>query len=149
MIRKGELRDINSIVEFQMRMAMETENLKLDENVLRKGVKAVFENPERGHYYIAESETNVMGSMLTTYEWSDWRNGTIVWLQSVYILPEYRGQKLFSKMYDFVKHIFEKDASIQGIRLYVDKTNLHAQKVYKSIGMTNEHYHMFEWIKTF
>ncbi len=149
MIREAHISDADTIVDFQLRMAMETEDLQLDKTILEKGVKAVFNDESKGHYYIAEVNGKVVGSMLTTYEWSDWRNGTVIWLQSVFVLPEYRRMKIFRKLYDYVKIKFQNDDNVRGIRLYVDKTNNNAQKVYKAIGMTNEHYQLFEWMKVF
>lgn len=147
MIREATIKDMDTIIDFQLKMAMETENVKLDVNILKSGVNTLFNKPEMGLYYVAEVDGKVVGSTMTTYEWSDWRNATIIWLQSVYFLPEYRNQKLFSKMYAYIKAKVEADNSIGGIRLYVDKTNLHAQKVYNAIGMNGEHYDTYEWIK--
>jgi len=148
MIRKAEIKDADVIIDFQLKMAMETEGITLDLGVLKAGVNTLFKNPDKGLYYVAEVDGKVVGSTMTTYEWSDWRNATMIWLQSVYFLPEYRNQKLFSKMYAFIKKHVESDESLCGIRLYVDKTNKHAQKVYKALGITGEHYDTYEWIKT-
>lgn len=147
MIREATIKDMEVIIDFQLKMAMETENVSLDLRILKPGVKALFEKPEMGLYYVAEADGKIVGSTMTTYEWSDWRNATMIWLQSVYFLPEYRNKKLFSKMYAFIKAKVKADESFCGIRLYVDKTNLHAQKVYKAIGMDGEHYDTYEWIK--
>ena len=147
MIREATIKDMDTIIDFQLKMAMETEDARLDVNILKPGVKALFNKPEMGLYYVAEVNGKVVGSTMTTYEWSDWRNATMIWLQSVYFLPEYRNQKLFSKMYAYIKAKVEADNSIGGIRLYVDKTNTHAQKVYNAVGMNGEHYDTYEWIK--
>ena len=146
-IRQAIESDSGSIVEFQLRMAWETEELKLNEPTVIKGVAAVFEDPAKGIYYVAEVEGKVVGSLLTTFEWSDWRNGTVLWIQSVYVRPEYRKRSIFSKLY---KHIQEKvngNPDLRGIRLYADKTNIPAHGVYEHLGMTAEHYQMFEWMK--
>jgi len=146
-IRKAIESDSAHIVEFQLAMAMETESLHLDKPTVTKGVAAVFSDSSKGTYYVAETEGKVVGSLLTTFEWSDWRNGTVLWIQSVYVRPEYRKRSIFSKLY---KHIQEKVASnpdLRGIRLYADKTNTAAHGVYEHLGMTAEHYQMFEWMK--
>ena len=146
-VRQATRSDSASIVEFQLSMAWETEELQLNEPTVIKGVAAVFEDPAKGIYYVAETEGKVVGSLLTTFEWSDWRNGTVLWIQSVYVRPEYRKRSIFSKLY---KHIQEKVASnpdLRGIRLYADKTNTAAHGVYEHLGMTAEHYQMFEWMK--
>jgi len=147
MIRTAKQNEINIIVEFQQRMAFETENLQLDNNTLYKGVSSIFKNPEKGKYYIAEIENEIVGCTLITFEWSDWRNSTIIWLQSVYILPEHRKKGIFKQIYTHIKNIVQNSEDYCGIKLYVDKTNINAQKVYKNIGMTDEHYSTFEWMK--
>jgi len=146
-IRQATDSDSASIVSFQLAMAWETEQLQLNEPTVIKGVAAVFEDPAKGIYYVAETEDKVVGSLLTTFEWSDWRNGTVLWIQSVYVRPEYRKRSIFSKLY---KHIQEKvngNTNLRGIRLYADKTNIPAHGVYEHLGMTAEHYQMFEWMK--
>ena len=146
-IRQAKETDAANIVAFQLSMAWETEQLQLHEPTVIKGVAAVFFDSSKGAYYVAETEGKVVGSLLTTFEWSDWRNGTVLWIQSVYVRPEYRKRSIFSKLY---KHIQEKVASnpdLQGIRLYADKTNTAAHGVYEHLGMTAEHYQMFEWMK--
>lgn len=147
MIRNATVEDATTIIDFQLKMALETEGVKLNPEVLKAGVNSLFKNPEKGQYFVAEIDGKVVGSVMATYEWSDWRNGTFVWLQSVYILSGYRNRKLFSEMYAFIKKIVESDESLCGIRLYVDKTNKHAQKVYHALGMNGEHYDTYEWIK--
>ena len=147
-IRQANETDLASIVEFQLAMAMETEQFQLHEPTVVKGVAAVFADPSKGIYYVAETDDKVVGSLLTTFEWSDWRNGTVLWIQSVYVRPEFRKRSIFSRLY---KHIQEKVAlkpDLRGIRLYADKTNTAAHGVYEHLGMTAEHYQMFEWLKT-
>jgi GNAT superfamily N-acetyltransferase len=146
-IRQAKETDSASIVEFQIAMAWETEQLQLDEQTVRKGVAAVFKDEPKGIYYVAETAGKVVGSLLTTYEWSDWRNGTVLWIQSVYVRPEFRKRSIFSRLY---KHIQEKvvsNSDLRGIRLYADKTNISAHGVYEHLGMTAEHYQLFEWMK--
>ena len=146
-VRPAKKEDADSIVDFQLKMALETENLELDQGVVEKGVASVFKDPGKGTYYITESEGNIIASLLTTREWSDWRNGQVLWLQSLYVLPEYRRKGIFKRMYFFLKNKVEKDEELKGLRLYVDKSNLIAQKVYNAIGMDHEHYQMYEWMK--
>jgi ribosomal protein S18 acetylase RimI-like enzyme len=84
---------------------------------------------------------------MTTYEWSDWRNGTVIWIQSVYIAPNHRGKGVYKTMYEFIQKMVSDDPDLRGIRLYVDKTNHAAQKVYTNLKMNGEHYQVFEWMK--
>lgn len=148
-IRKATDKDMATIAAFQIAMAAETEQLTLDYEVVNQGVKAVFDVPARGRYFVAENDRDeVIASLLITFEWSDWRNGTVFWLQSVYVLPEHRNKRVFRQMYEHIKALAQADASVKGIRLYVDKTNTTAQKVYCKIGMHSEHYTLYEWMKT-
>lgn len=137
----------NIIADFQQKMAWETEEFKLDEETVLKGVSAVFENPELGRYFVVKSEDKIVASLLITYEWSDWRNAKVWWIQSVYVLPEHRRKGVFKMMYSHIRSIVQKDEKIGGVRLYVDKTNKNAQKTYENVGMNGEHYQLFEWMK--
>ncbi len=135
------------IAGFQVMMAAETENLHLDEETVTTGVISVFRNPEKGKYFVAVSDDKVIASLLITFEWSDWRNAWVWWIQSVYVLPDYRKKGIFKQMFDHIKSYAQKDTDVAGLRLYVDKTNHRAIKVYKKIGMNGEHYQVFEWMK--
>jgi ribosomal protein S18 acetylase RimI-like enzyme len=146
-IRQATEADAPGIVEFQLAMAWETENLRLDEPTVVKGVAAVFADSSKGTYYVAETDGKVVGSLLTTFEWSDWRNGTVLWIQSVYVRPEYRKRSIFSKLYKHIQKMVVESSNLRGIRLYADKTNTPAHGVYEHLGMTAEHYQMYEWMK--
>lgn len=146
-IRQATDSDSEDIVEFQLHMAWETEQCLLDKPTVNKGVKSVFEDPAKGIYYVAEINGRVAGSLLTTYEWSDWRNGTVLWIQSVYVRPEYRKQSVFSHLYKHIQEKVKTNTDLRGIRLYADKTNIPAHSAYEHLGMTAEHYQMFEWMK--
>ena len=146
-IRKAKPSDKSSIAGFQIAMASETEDIKLDPLTVDKGVEAVFNDPSKGIYFVAESNGKVIGSLMVTFEWSDWRNGNVWWIQSVYIKPEFRRMGIYSKMYSHVKDIVLKDKNLRGLRLYADKTNGVAQKAYHKLGMDSNHYAMFEWMK--
>lgn len=147
-VREATSADAKHIIDFQLSMAWETENLKLDEKILTEGVRQLFEDPTKGRYYIAEVNNEVAGCLMTTYEWSDWRCGNVLWIQSVYIAAPYRGKGVYKKLYEYIKAIVTKpDSEYRGIRLYVDKTNKDAQQVYEKLGMNGEHYQVYEWMK--
>ena len=142
-IRLAEKDDIQALVGFNQAMALETEGKKLEAAVLTPGVAAVFEDSNKGFYVVADEEA-VVGGLLITYEWSDWRNNWFWWIQSVYILPEFRGRSIYRAMYAFVKQLAEKRGGVCGFRLYVEKENVHAQKVYEQLGMHESHYLAYE-----
>ncbi len=145
-IRTAVENDAIPIAQFQVDMAMETEEFVLDSEIVRCGVNKVFDDPTKGKYYVAEDDGTVVASLLTTYEWSDWRCGTVLWIQSVYVLPSYRRKGVYAAMYKHVMQIVENDETLKGIRLYVDKRNEKAQAVYSKLGMNGEHYTLFEWM---
>ena len=147
MYRAAQSSDRDVIVDFQVAMARETEDVALDREICTKGVAAVFDNPSLGRYFVAESAGRVVASLLLTYEWSDWRNGMVWWIQSVFVAPEVRGQRVYAGLYEHVKRLAEADDAIRGIRLYVDRRNTRAQEVYTRLGMNGEHYQVFEWMK--
>ena len=149
LIREARPEEYKIIADFQVKMADETEGIQLDEPTVWLGVQAVFNDMSKGKYYVVESGGEVVASLLTTFEWSDWRNKTTLWLQSVYVIPAFRKKGVFKAMYLHLKKIVETDDNYAGIRLYVDKTNTRAQKVYKAVGMNGEHYQLFEWMDGF
>ena len=148
MIREATTKDIPTIIDFQQKMAWETERVKLDPAVLAAGVKNLFQDINKGKYYVAEENGVVIGSLMTTYEWSEWRNGTVLWIQSVYIAEDHRGKGIYKKLYDHIQQLVKNSSDLRGIRLYVDKTNKAAQQVYEKLGMNGEHYQVFEWMKS-
>jgi ribosomal protein S18 acetylase RimI-like enzyme len=145
-IRLATEEDSNEIIAFQLEMAMESEGVKLNPETLKNGVLSVFRDAQKGKYFVAEDNQKIVGSMLTTYEWSDWRNQWVYWLQSVYIIPAYRGSGIFRLMYEQIKNQVQREKRVAGIRLYVDVSNTHAIGVYNSIGMDGDHYKVFEWM---
>lgn len=146
-IRKASFSDKKIIANFQMNMALETENVKLDEQTVFKGVNQVLEDPTKGQYFVAETNGNVIGSLLTTYEWSDWRNGTTLWIQSVFVDVNHRGKGAYKALYAYVKSLVQNDSNYTGIRLYVHKNNEKAKIVYTNLGMDGDHYELYEWMK--
>jgi GNAT superfamily N-acetyltransferase len=145
-IRKAIPEDAPEIIDFQQKMAWETEQLVLVPVIVEKGVKAVFSDPSRGQYWVAEDNSRVVSSLLITNEWSDWRNCEVWWFQSVYVLPDWRRKGIFRSMYLHIKNEAEKNG-VAGLRLYVETNNTRAQNTYESLGMQSEHYKMYEWLK--
>lgn len=143
-IRKAILADADTIATFNQRMALETEGVVLPDEKIRPGVKAVLEDPSKGFYLVAETaEWGVVGGLMITFEWSDWRNAPMWWFQSVFVVPEARGQKVFSGLYQFVMDL-AKAEGVKILRLYVERENERAQKVYQQLGMAESHYLMYE-----
>jgi GNAT superfamily N-acetyltransferase len=145
-IRKARPDDASTIVDFQQKMAWETEKLTLAPETITNGVKKVFTDPECGQYWVAEDNGMVVASLLITYEWSDWRNTNVWWFQSVYVLPSHRRKGIFRLMYLSIKNEADKQG-VAGLRLYVETNNSAAQKTYMALGMKSEHYTMYEWLK--
>ena len=145
-IRKATPEDARAIIYFQVNMAWETEEMKLVPETVTKGVQAVFDDPSRGQYYVADNDGYVIASLLITYEWSDWRNCNVWWFQSVYVVPEFRRQGVFRKMYNHIKQLAENQ-DVAGLRLYVETKNSRAQKTYEALGMSSEHYSFYEWMR--
>jgi len=147
LVRNAKSEDLYSITDFQLAMARETEGIDLVRATVEKGVAAVLKDSSKGQYYVAEKNGKVLGSLLTTYEWSDWQNGTVLWIQSVFVLPEHRRKGVYSKLYEYIKEQVLKNSGLKGIRLYANKSNEEAQKVYQKMGMTPDHYVTYEWLK--
>lgn len=146
-IRKADLNDIKKIGEFNYNLALETEDKKLNREILYKGIEALLRDENKGVYHVCEIDGKVVGQIMYTYEWSDWRNGLFIWVQSVYVDKEYRGRGIFTSLYNHVKEICDKTEGICGIRLYVELENYVAQKTYNSLGMEKCNYYMYEYKK--
>lgn len=147
-IRRAGQKDGETIARFQQQMAYETEGVSLESDTLSSGVQAVLDDTHKGVYYVAEADDRVIASLLITYEWSEWRNGQVWWIQSVYVEKDFRGSGIFSQLYAYIQSLAENDAEVRGIRLYVDNTNTAAQKVYSRMGMNGDHYKVYEWMKS-
>ena len=145
--REARVEEAPELARFQLALAKESEGLALDPAACARGVRAVFDDPAKGRWYVATLGHDMAASLLVTPEWSDWFDGTIWWVQSVYVVPVHRGRRLYSGLYGFVKALAELEPSVRGLRLYVDKRNDKAKKVYEALGMNGEHYALYEWMK--
>jgi ribosomal protein S18 acetylase RimI-like enzyme len=146
-IRKARLEDLERIVDFNIQMAEETEGKILDRNIVREGVKAILKNKAKGFYLLSEYNKSgkvLAGQLMVTFEWSDWRNRNIWWIQSVYVDKKYRNKKVFSRLYGTVTKMALSEESVGGLRLYVEKNNNSAKKVYESLGMEKTAYEIYE-----
>jgi ribosomal protein S18 acetylase RimI-like enzyme len=143
-IRRARSEDAAIIVEFNRRLAFETEGKELNLTVLRAGVAAALADPSRAWYFLAEDEGQVLGQLMITFEWSDWRNGCIWWIQSVYVRGEARRRGVFRELYEHVLASARREPGIAGIRLYVENENQVAQKTYERLGMAPAGYIVME-----
>ena len=141
-IRKAELKDLETLVEFSTSMAFETENKRLAPEIVLKGVRTLLENPKKGTYYLAEIDGQAAGCLMTNPQWIDWQATTIFYIQSVYTKPEFRGRGVFKALYNHVLN----ETRTQGLalRLYADNTNLRAIEVYKRLGMAEVNLNFLE-----
>ncbi len=146
-IRKATHADIPAIAGFQKLMAQETEGIRLNEELLLRGVGRVMDDPSLGFYLVAEDDGRLVASMMLTPEWSDWRNSLFLWIQSLFVVPEYRRRGIFRMMYEYARDMVLGSDAYAGLKLYVDKDNLPAQAVYRRVGMKDSHYNLFEWNK--
>jgi len=144
LIRKAEENDVLTLVEFNRLLAWETEKKSLDTNRLLPGVRAIINNPTRGTYYVATENSLVLGQLLITTEWSDWRNGWFWWIQSVYIRENARKKGVFRILYEHVIQLAKNQGDVVGIRLYVERENHSAQATYYRLGLTTTSYLLFE-----
>jgi ribosomal protein S18 acetylase RimI-like enzyme len=147
-IRIARPEDALTIESFSAAMALETEGRRLDLDRLHRGTIALIENPAQGFYIVAEQEQGdnrqLLGQLMVTYEWSDWRNGVFWWIQSVYVAPEWRRQGVYRRMHENVVAIAKASPNVCGVRLYVERSNSAAQAVYRKVGLTPSAYAMFE-----
>jgi GNAT superfamily N-acetyltransferase len=143
-IRSATLADAATIARFNTGLALETEQITLDNARLLKGVEALLIDSTKGFYIIAETESGIVGQLMITYEWSDWRNGVFWWIQSVYVEKAARGTGVFKALFDHIQTLAKSSANVCGLRLYVEKSNDRAKKTYERLAMHLSHYEMYE-----
>jgi GNAT superfamily N-acetyltransferase len=143
-IRKARLADCAVIADFNSRLAWETEKLRLDPQTIRRGVRAALKDASKGTYFVAEHKGVVVGQLLITYEWSDWRNGNFWWIQSVYVAAEYRQAGVFRGLFAHAQKLAQARRDVCGLRLYVERDNDRAQRAYAKLDMAKTHYEIFE-----
>ena len=144
-IRAGEAADAPVIADFNSRLAWETEAIRLDPDVIGPGVEAALADEARSRYWVAEEDDALLGQTMVTYEWSDWRNGWIWWIQSVYVAEEARNRGVFKALHASVCEA-AREAGAVSVRLYVENGNTRAQEVYKRLGMHDAGYHVLEQV---
>lgn len=143
-IRRATLADHDTLVRFNCAMALETEGKILDSQRIVPGVRRALEDPERGRYLLAEIEGRVVGQLMLTREWSDWRNGWIWWIQSVYVDPAFRRVGVFRALFRHVQQEARNDSDVVGLRLYVEGNNRIAQETYARLGLCLTSYQVME-----
>ena len=142
-IRPATPEDLERIILFNQAMARETEGRELDRRTLSKGVERLLEQPARGRYFVAEQDGEIVGQLMITTEWSDWRNGEIWWLQSVYVSKRLRREGVYRRLHEYVRDL-GRQKKVIGLRLYVERDNEPAQSTYRALGMRESSYLMFE-----
>ncbi len=143
-IRQATPLDSATIADFNSRMAWETEHRRLDPERVSKGVTALLNDTSKGRYFVAESDGGVVGQLLITFEWSDWRNGTFWWIQSVYVAEDFRGRGVFRALFQHVEKLAKEGHDVCGLRLYVEAENAGARDTYSRLGMKRTSYEIFE-----
>ncbi len=143
-IREATRQDVEIIVKFNKAMALETEDKILDDDTLTKGVNQLFDDSKKGYYLLAEADSEVAGQLMVTTEWSVWRNGDFLWIQSVYVKPEFRRFGVYRRLHKTVMLMAKESRDVCGIRLYVDKSNHAAQETYRKLGMDKSNYIIME-----
>jgi GNAT superfamily N-acetyltransferase len=145
-IRPAQPQERGLLAGYQQQMALETEGLALDPDVLRAGIQRLFDEPAKGSYWVFEQDGQPIGCVLTLTEWSDWRNGDVLWIHSLFVEPQCRGKGVFRQAYEHFQRLVLETEGLRGIRLYVDRRNHKAQQAYQALGMTKEHYELYEWL---
>jgi GNAT superfamily N-acetyltransferase len=143
-IREADLADREVIADFNVRLADETEGLRLEPACIQAGVEAVLKDPAKGIYYVAEVNGSVVGQTMITYEWSDWRNGNLWWIQSVYVRADFRGQGVFRRLFEHVRDLANLQKDVLALRLYVHADNQRAHRSYEKLGMSRTKYEVLE-----
>lgn len=146
-IRTATLADCPRLAEFNTKLAFESEGKRLDPAIINPGVRRALSTPALCRYYVAEvdagQDVKVIGQTMITYEVSDWRDGLIWWIQSVYVDPEFRRSGVFRSLFAHIEREAKLAGDVRAIRLYVEHDNHKAQATYTRLGMSQESYHIF------
>jgi len=142
-VREANVSDIPTLVNYNRALAYETENIALDEKILRLGIEKVLEL-EDCQYFVAELNGKIVGQSMITSEWSDWRNGVMWWMQSVYVDPSHRQRGVFQSILKYIEALVEKHQEVKGLRLYVKQDNKVGISAYESLGIKNSGYVIHE-----
>lgn len=143
-IRDATPGDAEIIADFNSRLAFETEGMRLSPEVINRGVETLLADQSKGRYWVAQADSRVVGQIMVTYEWSDWRNGNLWWIQSVYVHPDWRRKGVFSALYQHVESLAAAEPDTIGLRLYVEENNTRAQRTYSALGMVKPRYLVME-----
>lgn len=143
-IRSASQADAATIARFNALLAAETEQITLDPDRLHKGVEALLRDSAKGFYVLAKQDNAVVGQLMITYEWSDWRNGVFWWIQSVYVEKTARGTGVFKALFEYIHTLATSRPDVCGLRLYVEKKNTRAKQTYERLAMHSSHYEMYE-----
>jgi len=143
-IREARPEDAESIAQYNRSMAWETEKKELDALTVLNGVQAGLAQPNLCRYFVAEVDGLVVGQAMITYEWSDWRNGELWWIQSVYVHPDHRRQGIFRELFQHIQSLAQNHPRVRGLRLYVEADNQTGMNVYHNLGMVHAGYHVYE-----
>lgn len=148
LIRDAQLADLEEIVSFNQQLAWETEGIQLPSDTLTAGVKALLSDASKGRYFLATVQQRVVAQVMVTYEWSDWRNGNLWWLQSVYVLPEFRRRGVFRSLFLHIQQLVQQNPEAVGLRLYVETQNTAAQATYERLGLAFAPYRLMQRLNT-
>ena len=143
LVRKADGSDISTLIEYNRALADETENISLETGVLRLGIKKALDL-KGCHYFVAELDGKIVGQTMITSEWSDWRNGGMWWMQSVYVHPDYRKRGVFQSIFKYIETLAANDPEVKALRLYVMQDNHTGQSAYRNLGMKNSGYVVYE-----
>jgi len=143
-VRAARREDVPLMVRWQLAMALETEDKPLDEAVLARGIQRAFDDARKGRYFIAEVDGRPAGTLMLTWEWSDWRDGWWWWIQSVFVDEAFRRRGVYRALYAHVLELAQADPEVRGIRLYVEQENSSARRTYEFLGMQHPGYVMYE-----
>ncbi|HYX32290.1 MAG TPA: GNAT family N-acetyltransferase [Oligoflexus sp.] len=147
-VRPAQMQEAELLSDFQVTMAMESEGLRLDRPTVLRGIQSFLQRPDEGAYYVVTHDNIPVGCAMVQHEWSDWRARHVLWLHSVYVVPKFRRSGVFRTLYAFLQKQVQATPDLAGIRLYVDQKNTQAEATYRRLGMTDEHYKLFEWLKS-
>jgi GNAT superfamily N-acetyltransferase len=144
LLRRANPDDATAISAMNQQLAEETEGKRLPDDVVRAGVLRGLSLDPEVRYFVAEIGDRLVGQLMFTREWSDWRNGWMLWLQSVYVAADYRRQGVFRELLEYGLSVCRETDRPVGVRLYVELENHAAAEVYRRLGFGCAGYRVME-----
>jgi ribosomal protein S18 acetylase RimI-like enzyme len=136
-IRQLEIEDLSNLVslcknhaEYEQATYTTTDKLELLKN-------AIFAKNPKLFCYVMDSQTGLAGYFSYTFDFSTWDAQTFLYLDCLYLEPNFRGLKIGEQVFEKLKQIGQENNCVN-IQWQTPNFNERAIKFYNKIGATGK-----------